>query len=1063
MRLLLLFALLVPSAALAAPRVVVDSFEDVKGWSAQPADGVELKIGQDEGVHGKSLRLDFHFVRGGGYAVARKAFALDLPPNYRFHFAVRGDTKPQDLEFKLVDSTGSNVWWMNRRNFTYPAAWDSLTTKKRQIEFAWGPQGGGEIRHIASIEIAITAGSGGKGTVWLDDLTLEELPPADAPLPRPSAQATSSKAGHGPEKALDGESLTSWQPAPGDTAPALTIDYGVLREFSAVLLDWNAAAATPDYVLERSDDGASWRTVHEVRDGRRGRNWIFAPESEARYLRIRLLSARPAALDGLRIEEPAWAKNANEFYRHVADGSARGLYPRGMSGEQPYWTVIGDDGAVHECLMDEDGRIEPWKAGPSIEPFLFARGRLWTWADAKRTQSLADSNLPIPSVTWNAAGLELEMTAFVGPEPEIPNKRSLYVRYRLRNSSRTRVSGTFWLAMRPFQVNPPAQFLNTTGGVAPLKQVRVSKFGFTIGSSALPLPPGPIEVRPTADVAFAAGFDQGDLIADFVSANKVGKSVEATDVSGRASGALGFKYDLAPAQSRDVELKVWQLDGIPDQASIHETIRTQILGSKSTFDAELTATLERWRALRGDVILDVPPSGRDAIATLRAQLAYARVTRDMAALMPGTRSYERSWIRDGALSANGFLRMGQPEVAKEFARWFAGYVPPDGAVPCCVDHRGADPTPEHDSHGEFVYLVAEILRYTGDLDLARDLWPAARRAADHIDTLRAQRRTPEWRNTEFFGLLPPSISHEGYSAKPMHSYWDDFFGLRGLADATYLAERLGHADDAKRFAASRDEFGKDLKASIAASQKKHGVDYVPGCADMGDFDATSTTIALDPVDAEDVAGKANLDRTFDLYWEHFTKRRDGPQTWNDYTPYETRTIGALARLGFRDRANEALTYFLKDRRPKGFMHWAEVVGREERKPRFIGDMPHTWVGTDYVRSVIDLFVYTRGADSALVVGSGLPRAWVADRPGVRVAHLPTPFGPLAYRMNAAGARTVCELDEGLKMPAGGIVVAPPPSRGRSWRAASIDGTPATLDALGRVTVNRLPARVVFEE
>jgi hypothetical protein len=449
--------------------------------------------------------------------------------------------------------------------------------------------------------------------------------------------------------------------------------------------------------------------------------------------------------------------------------------------------------------------------------------------------------------------------------------------------------------------------------------------------------------------------------------------------------------------------------------------------------------------------------------------------------MPGARSYERSWIRDGALSANAFLRMGQPDVAKDFARWFAHYVPEDGAVPCCVDQRGADPTPEHDSHGEFVYLVAEILRYTGDLDLARELWPAARRAADHIDALRAQRRTPEYKGTEFWGLLPPSISHEGYSAKAMHSYWDDFFALRGLTDAAYLAERLGHTDDAKRFTASRDEFESDLKASIALAQIKHKVDYVPGCADLGDFDATSTTIALDPVDAEDVAGPTNLRNTFDIYWKNFTTRRDGPQTWNDYTPYETRTIGAMARLGERDRANEALTYFLNDRRPKGFMHWAEVVGREYRKPRFIGDMPHTWVGTDYVRSVIDLFAYTRGADSALVVGAGLPNAWVrgsrtadgdvvnfpnprsfGETRGVRVANLPTPFGPLSFRMWVEGKRTICELDAGLKVPAGGIVVAPPPSPQYPWRRATINDEPANLSDDGRVIVRSLPARVVLE-
>ena len=50
------------------------------------------------------------------------------------------------------------------------------------------------------------------------------------------------------------------------------------------------------------------------------------------------------------------------------------------------------------------------------------------------------------------------------------------------------------------------------------------------------------------------------------------------------------------------------------------------------------------------------------------------------------------------------------------------------------------------------------------------------RAAAYLDSLRAQRLTAEYRTAdrrEFYGILPPSISHEGYSAKPMHSYWDD--------------------------------------------------------------------------------------------------------------------------------------------------------------------------------------------------------------------------------------------------------------------------------------------------
>ena len=49
-----------------------------------------------------------------------------------------------------------------------------------------------------------------------------------------------------------------------------------------------------------------------------------------------------------------------------------------------------------------------------------------------------------------------------------------------------------------------------------------------------------------------------------------------------------------------------------------------------------------------------------------------------------------------------------------------------------------------------------------------------------------------------YGLLPPTISHEGYSDKAAYSYWDDFWGLLGYKDAVFIAETLGDADAAVR-------------------------------------------------------------------------------------------------------------------------------------------------------------------------------------------------------------------------------------------------------------------------
>src|SRR5207253_11243390 len=137
------------------------------------------------------------------------------------------------------------------------------------------------------------------------------------------------------------------------------------------------------------------------------------------------------------------------------------------------------------------------------------------------------------------------------------------------------------------------------------------------------------------------------------------------------------------------------------------------------------------------VAFDIP-AAPELGDTIRTSVAYMLVQRDGAALEPGARAYDRAWIRDGALMAATLLRLGHTDEAKAFAEWFAGHQFPSGKVPCCVDARGADPVPENDSHGELIYLVAEVWRLTRDESFVRRLWPHVDAAARYIDELRAQ-------------------------------------------------------------------------------------------------------------------------------------------------------------------------------------------------------------------------------------------------------------------------------------------------------------------------------------
>jgi len=371
--------------------------------------------------------------------------------------------------------------------------------------------------------------------------------------------------------------------------------------------------------------------------------------------------------------------------------------------------------------------------------------------------------------------------------------------------------------------------------------------------------------------------------------------------------------------------------------------------------------------------------------------------------------------------------------------------------------------PEHDSDGEFAFAAADLWQYTHDEAVARALWPHVRRAVEHMDALRRSERTaanlaPDRR--AYFGLMPPSISHEGYSDKPAYSYWDDFWAATGYRSALELAQALGFADDATRIAAQRDEFLRDLLASISASTTRHALDVLPGSADRGDVDPTSSSVALSPGGLLGTLPDALVRATFERYWRDFSER-SAAKTWDAYTPYEWRNVGSLVRLGERERALQAMAFFYRDRRPSGWNQWAEVVLRDPREPRFLGDMPHGWVASDHIRSVLDLFAYEHEGERSLVLAAGIPMAWL-DGPGVSLQELRTPYGPLSWsgRRVTNNGRTLVEIDvHALRTPPpGGIKLRGPwPRASRVW----IDGV-ASAGAADAIRLSRTPAQVRIE-
>lgn len=945
-RLALALLLLLARLATAA---VLDDMKDAAAWKASASDQVKATLARD--AEDGSLCLAYDFAGVSGYAVMRRELPLDWPAEFSLTAQLKGDAKGNDVQIKFVDAGGDNVWWINRPAFALPAALTELRFKRRHVAFAWGPAADHELRHSRFVEFVVVAGQqgGGAGRLCVGDLGLEAREPAPKAWPQPRRRQR-----------------------PGE----LTLDFQRPREFNGLWLAQGAATR-----VEGSDDGRLWQPL----SGAPGRA-VFLGEQEWRWLRLQYDGRKPPEVE---LRDAARWPDRNAAVAEVARALPRGDLPRAFVGEQNYWTVVGvDGGAQRSGLVSEDGAIELTRGGPSIEPAVLigapgaglspalpprgegehgtarrppeADGRLVTWAQVRIEHDLVEQALP--RVQWRHADVELRVEAGADGAAKDPQ---LLARYTLRNPSSRPQRYALLLTLRPWQVNPPQQFLSTPGGISPL--AKLAWADGQLAAAGLHVKPreAPAEVR-------AAAWSASPGLATLLQAPPL---AELSDAEGLPSALMRFDVELAPGEARQFGWVSGR--GVVDAGAL---------------DTRLAVAAARWRDRLGALALKLPPQAQPVADTLRSALAQMLMSRDGPALRPGTRSYARAWVRDGAMMVAGLVRMGEAQAAREFVDWFGGYIFDSGKVPCCVDQRGADPVVENDSQGEYLFAVAEVWRHTQDRALLERHWPGVRKVVAWMEALRQGERRPG-ADPRFKGLMPPSISHEGYSDKPAYSYWDDFWALRGYKDAVQIAQALGQADAAQAWATSRDEFAADLAASIAATARHYGIPYIAGAADRGDFDATSTTMALNPAQAEGLAPEL-LRATFDRYWADALARMNG-KPWRDYTPYELRNVSALVRLGRVEEAHRLLAWFFGHQRPAGWNQWAEVVLPDAREVRFLGDMPHAWISSDYLRAALDLFAYER--DGALVIGAGLPAAW--KRSGdIGVAGLSTAWGRLDYRL-----------------------------------------------------------------
>jgi hypothetical protein len=994
--------------------VFLSLFDDPGAWrvfASGQAEGHLSAITTQAGDRG--LRLDFDFHGGGGFVVMKKELRFRMPETFEAGFDLRGAGPRNHFEFKVADPTGTNVWRHLQQEFELPAEWTPCRFNERDLPFAWGPAGGGAPDEVGAVEIVIAAGPGGKGYI---ELALPVLD--DQTLRKPAAvRASSMRPGFPPESVFGGD---GWKAADDDASPVWEADFGRMLRFGGMVIGWPDNLPARSYQMETSDDGVKWKSVHRADAALGTLSHVALPGAEARHLRITFGKADCAALKSLSLKPDAFSRTPNEFIHNVAPDFPRGWFPRYWHREQSYWTPVGSPEGKRRALINEEGMVEVDEAGFSLEPFVLTSGGLVTWADVETRPLMAEGGVPIPSVIWKNDDMTLEIQPWVdGRDDEL----ALHVTYRLK-VRKTGSGMKLAVAVRPFQVNPPWQAFRNLGGHSPIRRIECD-------GSYLEVDGRGIFLSKQANASGAASFEQGGAVA-FLADGKTPPSSRIDDVSSLASAAM-----------------LW---AVPADASVIEvTVSVPYFGKfKAQTETSRADALALWGKTLGAVEWSVPACAAPAFDAFRTCAGHILINRDGPAIQPGPRRYTRSWVRDCVIMGAALAKAGLSKALHEFITWYARFQREDGFVPCVVDRDGIDWLVEHDSHGQFLWGVREVMRHGGDLEFLTNLLPHVSTAADYLITLRRQRMTEDYKTGEraaCFGLLPESASHEGYLAHPVHSYWDDFWGVRGLEAAADLAETAGHSEDASRWRSEAADFQANLLASLQKVITARKLNYVPGSVEWADFDPTATANAIAMLDFAGVLPSGPLNATLESYLNGHRAKHGGGMPWNNYSAYEIRIIGAFVRLGNRKVANELLEFFLSDRRPAEWNQWPEITWHDQRSPGHLGDVPHTWIAAEYIFSLASMVADEREASDSLVLAAGMPWKWIAEGGGFSVRNLPVRHGALDFEIKVSNKLIEVRVGGSLAMPAGGLFIAPPLPDGMRIEGVSGDGTSIRVDQL----------------
>ncbi|MBC7126279.1 MAG: hypothetical protein H5T24_11655 [Bacteroidales bacterium] len=135
-----------------------------------------------------------------------------------------------------------------------------------------------------------------------------------------------------------------------------------------------------------------------------------------------------------------------------------------------------------------------------------------------------------------------------------------------------------------------------------------------------------------------------------------------------------------------------------------------------------------------------------------------------------------------------------------------------------------------------------------------------------------------------------------------------------------------------------------------------------------------------------------------------------------------------------------------------------MVWNDYRTPAYIGDMPHTWVGSDFINAFRNIFVYEDIDHNTLCIGSALKQDWIDSPQGISVQNLPTYYGFLSYSITKGNDHYTIKIGGNIRVPANGICI-------RNFNGSKLpkgvvmNGTKLITYNVNEIRVNEIPSEI----